>query len=60
MLWLAKVAARTGRGSQVVFDVRRVPRDGYSVHSYSMRMRFVIGPGDDGGPVFTVRVLEED
>ncbi|PPK44170.1 hypothetical protein B0G57_1093 [Trinickia symbiotica] len=60
VLWLARLAARNGQGSQVMFDVRRVPRDGHSVYPHRTRLRLVIGPGDDGEPVFTVMLPDED
>jgi hypothetical protein len=60
VLWLARLAARNSEGSQVIFDVRRVPRDGHSVHPHRMRLRLVTGPDDDGEPVFTVLLPEED
>ncbi|RQG99834.1 DUF6573 family protein [Paraburkholderia dinghuensis] len=60
VLWLAKLAAKKGRGQSLTFDLRRVPRDGHSVYSHKARLRLVIGPGDAGEPVLTIMLPDED
>jgi hypothetical protein len=61
VLWMLRCAIERGSGKrqQVVFELRRIPRDGCSTRPRRVRLRSVVGPGDAGEPVLTVMQLNE-
>lgn len=62
VLFMAAHAARTKAGGapELQFELYRVPRDGQSTESELTTLKLVVGPGDDGEPVMTVLLLNED
>ena len=62
VLFLAAHAIRTGAdtASRMLFELYRVPRDGCSEQATPVRLKLVVGPGDDGEPVVTILLPEED
>ena len=62
VLFMAVHAIRTGAGtaSRMPFGLNRVPRDGCSQEAEAVRLKLVVGPGDDGEPVVTILLPEED
>lgn len=60
VLWMAFMAARRSGGSQVSFELYRVPRGGRATTSRKVRLLMAIGPGDEGEPVITVLMPRED
>lgn len=59
VLLACRHAARRG-GSRIMFDLRRIPRDGKSVKERIVRLKAVIGPGDRGEPVITIMLPDQD
>lgn len=43
-----------------LFSLMRIPRDGKSQRSERRRLKLVLGPGDDGEPVLTFMLPDED
>lgn len=60
VLWLASLAARSGQGRRVTFQVYRVPNDGRSKRAKVVLLDMHIGPGDSAEPVITIMMLGED
>ena len=62
VLFMAAHAIRTeaGAGNQRPFRFHRVPRDGHSMEPAPVCLKLVIGPDDDGDPVVTVMLPDED
>jgi hypothetical protein len=60
VLWMASVAARRNGGSELRFQLYRVPRGGRGVRLRLVTLRMLCGPGDDGEPVITISMLGED
>ncbi len=60
LLNVLRVRAKATEGDTVLFTVSRVPRDGKSVKPEDVRLRAVIGPGDDPRPVITVMFVDQD
>lgn len=62
VLFMAAHAARTrtDRGTELLFELYRVPRDGQSTQAELTTLQLVVGPGDDGEPVMTILLLNED
>ncbi len=62
VLFMAAHAIRThaGAGASQRFWLHRVPRNGRSVQAEPVQLKLVIGPGDDGEPVVTILLPEED
>jgi hypothetical protein len=62
VLIMASYAIRTANNadSQMPFDLHRIPRDGQSTKSQRLTLKLVLGPGDDGKPVITIMLPEED
>ncbi len=42
------------------FPLFRVPRDGYTTQARETHLKLMVGPGDDGGPVVTIGLPDED
>ena len=62
VLFMAAFAIRTSAVSsdRLLYELYRVPRDGYSTEAKSVTLKLIIGPGDHGEPVMTVMLLNED
>lgn len=60
VLWMAAAAARRGLGDRVPFRFYRVPRGGSGTKPRLMTLQMIIGPGDQGEPVVTILMLDED
>ncbi len=61
VLWMAHMAIR-GRPGQdrLLYPLHRVPRDGMSSDAVETVLKIVAGPGDQGEPVVTIMLPEED
>ncbi len=62
VLFMGAYAIRThgGGGDRLNFSLYRVPRDGCSTEPERMILKLIVGPGDDGEPVITILLPEED
>ena len=62
LLYMASHAIRTSKdsGDRLLYELYRVPRDGYSTEAKPMTLKLIIGPGDHGEPVITILMLNED
>ena len=62
VVFMAAHAIRTSRssGDRLLFQLYRVPRDGYSTEAVRVTMKLIVGPGDTGQPVMTVLLPYED
>jgi len=54
------VRARANAGAQLLFELYRVPRDGRSTDAELTKLKLVLSPGDDGEPVMTILLPNED
>ena len=52
--------ANPSAGCDLLFDLYRVPRDGHSVEAELTNLKLVVGPGDEGEPVMTIPLPNED
>ena len=61
-LYMAAYAVRTsiGTGDRLLYELYRVPRDGYSTEAKPVTLKLIIGPGDHGERVMTVLLANED
>ena len=61
VLWMAFNAIRRAPGgTQIEYQLYRVPRDGKSVEARLTSLKLVCGPGDAGEPVVTIMLPGED
>lgn len=61
VLFMAYLAARrAANASTVRFDVWRVPRDGRAIKPRLLKLNMVIDGGDNGEPVITILLPNED
>ena len=61
VLWMAFNAIRSANGgTQIEYQLYRVPRDGKSVEAELTSLKLVCGPGDAGEPVVTIMLPGED
>ena len=62
VLFTAAHAIRTEADvrNELAFGLERVPRDGHSIEAAAVCLKLLIGPGDDGDPVVTVMLPDED
>lgn len=61
VLWMASIAARRNRGGdRARFQLYRVPRGGRGVKPRLVTLEMHIGGGDQGEPVITIMMPEED
>ena len=62
VLFMASYAIRTAKNSdqQLLFDLQRIARDGRSTKSQRLTLKLILGPGDDGEPVITIMLPQED
>jgi hypothetical protein len=60
VLWMVGVAARRHSGSELRFQLYRVPRGGRGVRPRLVTLAMRCGPGDEGEPVITIMLPGED
>ena len=61
VLWMAFNAIHNAPGgTQLEYQLYRVPRDGQSVEAQLTMLKLVCGPGDAGEPVITLMLPGED
>ena len=62
VLYMASHTIRTSKdsGDRLLYELYRVPRDGYSTEAKPVTLQLIIGPGDHGEPVITILMLNED
>ena len=62
VLFMASHAIRNGSGSgdRLLFKLYRVRRDGYSKEAMLATLKLIVGPGDQGEPVITILLPNED
>lgn len=64
VLFMASHAIWTGSGSgpgdRLLFKLYRVRRDGYSKEAILATLKLIVGPGDQGEPVITILLPDED
>jgi len=54
------VRASTSISNQILYQLYRVPRDGKTVKANMVTLKLIIGPGDQGEPVNTIMLPDED
>jgi len=62
VLFMASHAIRQGSssGDRLLFKLYRVRRDGYSKEAILATLKLIVGPGDQGEPVITILLPDED
>lgn len=61
VMWMLYLACRRSKGETcLVFGVSVIPRDGKSRKPVLVKLKSVIGGGDEGEPVITVMLPSED
>jgi len=62
LLYMGAYALRTrvGGGAWLHYSLYRIPRDGHSTQAKLISLKLMIGPGDDGEPVITILLRNED
>lgn len=62
VLWMAAFAARSTAtaSSELPFELYCVPRDGHATAAERTQLKLMLGPGDDGEPVMTILLPNED
>jgi hypothetical protein len=62
VLFMAQHAIRVNRsgGDRLRFQLYRVPRDGMSTEASITTLKLIVGPGDNGEPVITILLPDED
>ena len=45
------IRAQSNPDQQLLFHLRRIPRDGKSTTARRLTLKLILGPGDDGKPV---------
>jgi len=62
VLFMAHHAIRSSRtgGDRLAFQLYRVPRDGKSSDASVTTLKLIAGPGDQGEPVITIGLPDED
>ncbi len=62
VLFMASYAIRTAKDSdqQLPFDLYRIPRNGRATKSQRLTLKLILGPGDNGEPVITIMLPQED
>ena len=62
VLFMAAYAVRSANNidRQLQFGLQCIPRNGLSTESHRLDLKLVLGPGDDGEPVITIMLPEED
>ena len=61
VLFMAAFAIQTSAdsGDRLLYELYRVPRDGYSTEAKPVTLKLIVGPGDHGEPVMTILLPEE-
>ncbi len=61
-LFMASRAIRSSScsGDRLLFQLYRVPRDGWSRVAELTTLKLIVGPGDHGEPVITILLSDED
>lgn len=59
-LYMASLAARRNGGSEVRYQLYRVPRGGRGVRPRLVTLAMHVGPGDEGEPAITIMLPGED
>ncbi len=54
------VRANAEAGSELRFELHRVPRDGHSMEAELATLKLMVGPGDAAEPVMTILLPNED
>ena len=62
VLFMAQHAIRVSRsgGDRLSFQLYRVPRDGKSTEAAITKLKLIVGPGDQGKPVITILMPDQD
>ena len=62
VLFMAAFAIRTSAdfGDRLLYELYRIPRDGFSTEAKPVTLKLIIGPGDHGEPVMTILFPNED
>jgi hypothetical protein len=62
VLFMAAYAARANAeaGSELRFELYRVPRDGHSTEAELATLKLIVGPGDNAEPVMTILLPNDD
>ena len=65
VLWMAFCAARRARiecrsDTIILYELRRVPRQGKGVMPRRVALKAICGPGDDARPVITIMLPDEN
>jgi len=60
LLNVLRVRAKACGGDTIFFTISRIPRDGKSTRPENVRLKSVIGPGDDPKPVITIMLPDQD
>ena len=60
LLNVLRVRAKACGGDTVFFTISRIPRDGKSKRPENVKLKSVIGPGDNREPVITVMFPNQD
>ena len=59
-LWLHRPSGRPDSGDRRNFSLYRVPRNGQSEEAEEITLKLIVGPGDQGEPVITILLPNED
>jgi hypothetical protein len=61
VLFMASFAIRTSAdsGDRLLYELYRVPRDGYSTEAKPVTLKVIVGPGDHGESVMTILFPDE-
>jgi hypothetical protein len=54
------IRVNRGGGDRLRFPLYRVPRDGKSTEVAITTLQLIVGPGDQGEPVITILLPDED
>ena len=62
VLYMASHAIRTSSscGDWMLFQLYRMPRNGRSTEAELVMLKLIVGPGDQGEPVVTIMLPDED
>ena len=62
VLFMARHAIHSSRNDsdRLMFQLYRVPRDGQSTDAEITTLKMIVGPGDNGEPVITILLPDEN
>lgn len=62
VLFMAAFAIKTSHlsGDRLLYELYRVPRNGYASEALPVTLKLIVGPGDTGEPVMTIMLPEEN